>query len=170
MRRLALASLTLLLALPAHAGFLATLSPEKNRALGLDHLTPEQAAAIDAAIEDYLKPHTAAATRQAATAAVEEYKVKQQPGVIARAMNVFKQREEEDRVEKFATKIIGRFTGWGGHTLFALDNGQVWQQAGSEVYYTSPVENPESEIRKAPSGHFRLYLADGTWVTVNRVR
>jgi len=169
MRRVALVFLTLLLALPVRAGFIASLSPEKAKALGLDHLSPEQAAAVDAAVEDYLKPHTAAASQQAATAAVEEYKAKQQPGVIARAMNVFKQREEEDRVEKFSSKIIGRFTGWGGHTLFALDNGQVWQQTGSEVYYTSPVENPEVEFRKARSGHFRLYLADGTWVTVSRV-
>jgi hypothetical protein len=32
------------------------------------------------------------------------------------------------------------------------------------------VENPEIEIRKALSGHFRLYLSDGTWITVKRVR
>jgi len=90
--------------------------------------------------------------------------------VIAHAVDIAKQRKDEERVERFATKIIGRFTGWGGGTLFALDNGQVWQQVGSEVYYLPPVENPAVEFRKAASGHFRLYLANGAWVTVKRIR
>lgn len=155
----------------ASTGFLETLSPERKKEFGLDHLTPAQAAAIDAAIDQYQgKEDTRILTQKAAAAAVEEYKAKQQPGVVARALDIFKQRIEEDQVERFTSRVIGRFTGWDGGTSFALDNGQVWQQVGSEVYYLRAVNDPEVEIRKAASGHFRLYLPDGRWITVKRLR
>jgi hypothetical protein len=155
---------------PARASFLSSLSPEKKQELGLAGLTPEQAAGVDAAVEGYLQPQTAAVAKKAADTAVIEYRAKQEPVIVEQAVTKAKQREAEDRVEKFSSKIIGRFSGWGGQTLFALDNGQVWQQTGSEVYSVNPVENPLVEIRRAPSGHHRLYLPDGTWITVKRVR
>ena len=159
-----------LVATSAQAGFLASLSPEKAQALGLAGLTPEQAAAVDAAVASYLQAQTADVAKKAADTAVVEYRAKQEPTVVAQAVTKAQQREAEDRVEKFSAKIIGRFSGWGGNTLFALENGQVWQQAGSEIYYTNPVENPVIEIRRSQSGHYRLYLANGTWITVKRVR
>ena len=169
--RVVLAIFALLLGVsPARAGFLDSLSPEKKQAFGLSGLTPEQAAAVDAAVDAYLQPQAAAVAQQAAATAVTEYRAKQEPVVVAQAVTKAQQRAAEDRVEKFSSKIVGRFSGWGGQTLFALDNGQVWQQAGSEIYSVNPVENPVVEVRKAASGHYRLYLPDGTWVTVKRVR
>jgi hypothetical protein len=158
-------------AIPAARGdFISTLPPEELKRLGLDRLTSTERAAVDAAVEQYCKAHETKAAAQAAEAAVVEYKAKQEPVAIARAVGVEKQKQEEARVERFTGRILGRFTGWGGGTFFALDNGQVWQQVGSEVYYLSPVENPAVEFRKAPSGYFRLYLPDGAWVTVKRIR
>jgi hypothetical protein len=155
----------------ASAGFVDSLSPARKKVLGLDHLSATQAAAIDAAVEQYQgREDTKVIAKKAADAAVAEYKAKQEPTVVAKALGVFKQREDENRVERFTTHIIGRFSGWGGGTRFALDNGQVWQQSGSEVYYLPAVESPEVELRKAASGHYRLYLPNGTWVTVQRLR
>lgn len=37
------------------------------------------------------------------------------------------QRAEEKEIEIVA-KVVPKFTGWGGDTVFRLDNGQVWQQ------------------------------------------
>ena len=37
------------------------------------------------------------------------------------------QRSEEKEVEIVA-KVVPAFRGWGGSTVFRLDNGQVWQQ------------------------------------------
>jgi hypothetical protein len=37
------------------------------------------------------------------------------------------QRAEEKEVEIVA-KVVPAFRGWGGSTVFRLDNGQVWQQ------------------------------------------
>ena len=152
------------------AGFLDSLTAAQKKQMGLNQLSPAQAAAINEAVAHYQAPDAVVAAQRAAEVAVADYKAKQEPVVVARAVSATQQRAAEDRVEKFSAQIIGRFTGWGGGTSFALDNGQVWQQVGSEVYYLSPVENPTVEFRKALSGHFRLYLPDGTWVTVKRVR
>jgi len=159
-----------LLAPRARADFLSTLTPADLARLGLAQLTPEQRAAVDAAVEDYSRNREKKAATNAAEAAVVEYKAKQEPKKVAEAVQAERQRQEEARVERFSARILGRFTGWGGGTFFALDNGQVWQQTTSETYYLSPEENPGIEIRKAPSGYYRLYLANGTWVTVKRIR
>jgi hypothetical protein len=34
-----------------------------------------------------------------------------------------------DSFDIFESKIDGEFHGWSGNTLFALANGQIWQQA-----------------------------------------
>jgi hypothetical protein len=151
--RLRLFCLGLLLAAAAgpawSAGFLESLSPEQKKQMGLDGLTAAQAAAVNDAVAHYQVGNVAALTQQAAATAVADYKAKQEP---------------------VACHIRGPFNGWSGGTLFTMDNGQVWQQTGSEVYYTPPVDDAIVEVRKASSGYHRLYLSDGRWITVKRVR
>ena len=154
----------------SRGSFLETLSFEQKKQMGLDQLTAAQAAAINEAVEHYQGRDVAVLTQKAAATAVEEYKAKQEPGVVARALNIFKQKQEEASAERLMCHIQGSFNGWAGGTLFALDNGQVWQQVGSEVYYLNPVTDAVVELRKVPSGYHRLYLSDGRWVTVKRVR
>jgi hypothetical protein len=40
-----------------------------------------------------------------------------------------------DNAELIESRINGDFDGWEGATLFALENGQVWQQAGPGAKY-----------------------------------
>ena len=106
-------------------GFLGQLSPEQKQRLGLDQLTPAQRAELDAAIESYRRTGEVAAARMAAEAAVAEYRKQEEPGVISRALEVFK-RNAEDRpaaeAERVTAVLQGKFTGWSGNTLFRLDN------------------------------------------------
>jgi hypothetical protein len=170
-RLLCLGLLLLAVAGPARpAGFLDSLTPEQKKQMGLDALTTAQAAAINDAVAHYQAGNVAALTQQAAATAVADYKAKQEPVVVAHAVNVARQRLAEDNQERVACHIRGSFNGWSGGTLFPMDNGQVWQQTGSEVYYTPPVEDAIVELRKASSGYHRLYLSDGRWITVKRVR
>lgn len=141
--------------------------------MGLDHLTPAQAASIDEAVQRYRGGEVTALKQEAAAQAVADYKAKQEPAVVAKAVDSYKQQQKtviapgNDRI---ACHIQGSFTGWSGHTLFTLDNGQVWRQSGGEVYVVPTVEDAIVELRKAPSGYYRLYLSDGRWITVQRVR
>jgi len=166
--------LSLLLATVARAaqpaGFLESLSAEQKKQMGLDGLTAAQAAAVNEAVAHYQAGNVAALTQQAAATAVADYKAKQEPAVVAHAVDVARQKQAEDNQERVAAHIRGPFKGWSGGTLFTLDNGQVWQQTGTEVYYITPVDDAIVELRKAPSGYHRLYLSDGRWITVKRVR
>lgn len=180
-------ALMLLLGAVAHAAdpaaFSQTLSPEERARLGLDTLTPEQVRALDAAIERYREAGAVEAARRAAVAAeqekqqavataVEEYKKTEEPGVVARALDIFKRKEDENRQERITGVLLDPFRGWEGSTLFRLDNGQIWQQAAADRYYTKTRSDVPVVIYKAASGYFRLRVLDdeGAWVTVKRVK
>lgn len=168
--------------------FSQTLTPEQKQRLGLAGLAPAQLAELDAAIGAYTRGETTVAVQQAvqqaeqraevkvqeakkaaAETALAEYKKKEEPGVVARTLEVFKRRQSEEAQEKFTARIVGPFRGWTGGTYFPLENGQVWRQVGSEVYDMPKVENAEIEIVKSGAGYHRLKY-QGEWVTVKRLQ
>ena len=178
MRRLRVLLLSVL-ALFAAAGLSATesfldkLSPEQKRRMGLDQLTPAQLAELDAAVLQYRRDGAVTAAQEAAASAVAEYKKKEEPSVISRALDLFRRKQEEEKEQqvRFTATIPGKFTGWEGRTVFTLDNGQVWRQQGSDVYATKAQENPAVLLYKAKSGHWRLQLIEeGAWITVVRIK
>lgn len=172
-------------------GFLSTLSAEQRSRLGLDQLSKEQLALLDAAVdayrgsgetkiakeaavaavEEYKKTAEPVAIQQAAAEAVEEYKKTKEPSVVARALEALKRKHVEEQQEKTTAKLVGRFDGWDGQTLFRLDNGQVWRQAAPDVYDHKPAEDVAVVVYRSPSGYWRLRILDdkGAWVTVKRV-
>jgi hypothetical protein len=44
------------------------------------------------------------------------------------------QEKAQQALEAITAKVVGGFRGWTGETVFELDNGQVWEQAGSGRY------------------------------------
>lgn len=155
------------------AGFYGQLTPEQRRKLGLEQLSPQQVAELDAAVDAYRQQSEMVVAKQAAETAVAEYKKKEEPGVVSRALEVFKRTQNEAKESERITAVLqGRFTGWNGSTLFRLDNGQVWRQTASDNYHTKAKENVAVVIYKAGSGYWRLRILDdeGAWVTVKRVQ
>ncbi len=159
-------------AVAAAESFTGSLTAEQKRKLGLDQLTPAKLAELDAAIDSYRKSGETIAVKKAAESAVAEYKKKEEPGVITRALEIFKRKVDEEREERITAVVQGKFSGWSGRTVFHLDNGQVWQQARPDSYHTKAVENVAVVIYKSPNGYFRLRVLDdtGAWVTVKRVQ
>ncbi len=166
------------------ASFSGQLSVEQKARLGLAGLTPEQLAALDAAVAAYARgerslavqeaERRAAAERQqaekkAADEAVAAYKRTQEPGVVARTLERFKQKQAEERQERFVGRVVGDFQGWRGGTYFAFENGQIWRQTGTEVNELPTVRNAEVEIYRSGSGYWRLRYGDA-WITVKRVQ
>ena len=168
--------------------FSQTLTAADRQHLGLGALSPAQVAALDAAVAAYTRGEKTAAVQQAvaqveqqavvkvqeaekkaAVTAVEEYKKQQEPGVIARTLEVFKHKQEEDRRGRFTALVVGEFRGWQGGTYFPLADGQVWRQVGTETYELPPVQNAEMEIYQSANGYWRLKYADA-WITVKRVQ
>ncbi len=171
--------------------FSRTLSAEQKQRLGLAALTPAQLAELDAAIGAYTRGETTAAVavavqqveRQtaekvqqaekkaavAAETAVADYRKKQEPGVIARTLETFKRKQDEEKRERFTAKVVGPFYGWSGRTYFPLENGQVWQQTGTESNELPKVVGAEVEIYRSNSGYWRLRY-EGAWITVKRLQ
>ncbi len=171
--------------------FSQTLSAEQKQRLGLGGLSAAQLAELDAAIGAYTRGETTAAVavavqrveqqtaekvqqaeKKAAVAAetaVADYRKKQEPGVIARTLESFKRKQDEDKRERFTAKVVGPFYGWSGRTYFPLENGQVWQQTGTESNELPKVVGAEVEIYRSNSGYWRLRY-DGAWITVKRLQ
>lgn len=180
-------------ALAAHAAqdarpFSQTLTAEQKQRLGIAGLTPAQLAELDTAIGAYTRGETTVAVQQAvqqaerrtevkmqeakkvaAETAVADYKKKEEPGVVARALDVFKRKPGEAANERFTARVIGPFHGWSGGTYFPLENGQVWRQVGGESYELGTIQNAEVELFKSNNGYWRLRY-NGEWITVKRLQ
>jgi hypothetical protein len=152
------------------AGFVDGLTPEQKKRLGLDQLTPAQLAELGSAIETYRQTGEVVAAEQAAAKAVADYKKKEEPGVVSKALEVFKQKDAETKQDRVTAIVLGRFDGWSGNTVFKLDNGQVWRQARPGTYYFKARENVAVVLYKGP-GSWRLRILDdeGAWIPVTRV-
>ncbi|MDB4473621.1 hypothetical protein N9023_01320 [Opitutaceae bacterium] len=131
------------------------------------------AAAAVAQAESMAVAEREAAVEAASTAAVEEYKNREEPGVIARAMEMFKREEAEKEQVRFTSVLQGKFRGWEGNTTFYLENGQVWRQSNPrDRYYPKAATEVPVVVYKSKTGYFRLQILDdkGAWVTVKRIR
>lgn len=169
--------------------FSEQLSVDEQAEIGLDKLTAIERAALFAAIERYKETGAAAAVAEAekkaeverieavevaTNEAVKDYKNREEPGVIAKAMELFKREEakKEQERERFTSVLQGKFRGWEGNTMFFLENGQAWRQSGDDRYYPKTAENVPVVVYKSKTGYYRLQILDdkGAWVTVKRVR
>ena len=128
----------LIAAMPAMAQQFSSLEERMSaadfRAAGLDTLTPQQLQFLD----DWLRTH-------------EQTKM-----VSASGGPVF--YPDSQPRDKFTTHLVGNFSGWGGHSVFTLDNGQVWKQAESGAYSCPDVDDPEVTIKPMILGSWLMYV------------
>lgn len=159
----------------AQSRFTERLTPEERKSAGLDQLTPEQLAALDALVKhdrdsgervarEKIRKELREEVKAAVTAEVRA-EVKQQSKAEIKK-EVEEQRLAETRV---LSRIQGRFDGWDGNTIFKLENGQVWKQAEPAMFYVKAVDSPAVLVEKVYGG-WRLYYTDGGWVKVVRIK
>lgn len=66
----------------------------------------------------------------------------------------------DDARDVVETHIAGHFTGWMGKTVWAMDNGQVWQQAESGLFRDISLDNPAVRLKPMMLGSW-LMVIDG---------
>lgn len=139
----------------ASESFSTRLTEAERRAAGLDQLTPEQLAALDAFVRR---------EREGGEQAVREK-------ATAEAKVQVREEEKQKRAAetRVLSRLVGRFDGWSRGTEFRLENGQVWRHTGSDVRSVARVEAPAILIEKVFGG-WRLYDASGGWCPVVRVK
>lgn len=156
------------------------MTAREFHATGLDKLSPDELAALNAWLASYAAHAPAAATSTHPAAAPS---VSPEPAVavvaaptpappastadsFGKSMIAPKPAEEPKRIE---TRILGTFTGWTGNTVFKLENGQVWKQADSRSYQTH-LENPEVVIKKLMLGYLLTLPGQSASVFVKRIQ
>lgn len=103
---------------------------------GLDRLSPEQLAALNALLAERMTCNPRAERNQAGSDA------------IARDRNV-----------TIRARLVGDFTGWDDGTVLTLDNGQRWRVMEDEPYRTARITAPEVVIERGILGGWVLTLA-----------
>jgi hypothetical protein len=149
---IALLTLSCSVSLLAAEGFSSLeeqMTGKEFTAAGLDKLTAEELAALNAWIRGRSlatldTPQAAAATTATSAAAAT-------PG----DRRGFKDEEDESSI---TSRIVGRFSGWDGQTVFKLENGMIWVQDDKDSFYVKDVENPQVTIEPSMFGRWHLSI------------
>lgn len=141
------------------------MSYEQFKAAGLDKLTPEQLASLNAWLDGKLQVETSKAAETATAAAAA--------GAAAKSdedrRGLFAPRESR---EPISAKVQGDFTGFGKGRQFALDNGQVWKQVDDASISGANLASPAIKITPSVIGGAWYMSVDGynTRAKVQRVK
>lgn len=117
-------------------------------AAGLDKLSAEELAALNNWIRGRsLATLDAPVAAAATTAAGAEATTGDQRG--------FKTKGDEDETP-ITSRLIGRFSGWDGQTVFRLENGMIWVQDDKDTFFIKPIDNPQVTIEPGMFGSWHL--------------
>src|SRR4051812_12005611 len=137
---------------PKFPGLKSVMPPETYSRAGLENLTPDQRAALDAFLRDYVggkqKEAAAVASAAAVDRAVKEHKVR--------------------APELIESRIVGEFRGSGPRVRFRLENGQTWRPTDEDVVNHAPVNNPAVVIFKDFFG-YKMFVEGAASLRVKRV-
>lgn len=141
---------------PASAQSFSTLEERMSvvqfRAAGLEKLSPEELAALNAWLQQNVGAGTAAIAAAPAT--------QDRTGF----------QEDTDK-SVVVSRLIGPFQGWRGKTRFELENGQVWQQVGSDGWSGVNLESPQVTIKPGFMGSWSLKVEGyNTSTKVKRIK
>ncbi|MGH8426494.1 MAG: hypothetical protein ACRES7_00745 [Gammaproteobacteria bacterium] len=141
---------------------------------GLSKLDPDQLAALNAWLRGNVRDLCAASaptTPPVALPLQPSPGALSTPGSTSTAVEAFGappvRTQEPKRIE---SRIDGDFHGWSGDTIFRLENGQIWKQAGPG-YFQIDLRNPEIVIKKLLIGYVLVVSGYGSKeVFVRRIR
>jgi hypothetical protein len=152
----------------ADTTFWQQMTPEERKTAGVDQLTTGQQQVLDLAAARFARE----GARKEVEQAREQAKVEAKAEAKAEHKSKWGLFSREDAEMSVRARLAEDFRGWSGHTVFKLDNGQVWMQSDIyDNYYSPPLKGVEIEIRQSSLNSWKLYLvSDGRWVRVKRVR
>lgn len=117
-------------------GLKQRMSNSEFSAAGLNKLTPDELASLD----QWLSGHAKVKTKM----------------VSSTGKPVF--YTDSGRRQKIRTHIKGEFSGWHGSDIFTLENGQVWQQVGTDQPSCSSSNNPQATVKPSLFGNWLMYV------------
>ena len=76
---------------------------------------------------------------------------------------------DSDSFDIFESEIDGEFHGWSGNTLFALANGQIWQQSSNGLAHHHAYSPKVVIYRSGPAIKMHVRGVDHT-ICVRRIK
>ena len=156
----------------------APVGAERDAAAGADEATPQPEArrSIRSRIGGIFRRgeraggsgEPAGAGGEPAGASVEPAGTSEEP-VGASGEPAGEQSSKKGKLPAIHSRIRGEFNGWDGHTLFALENGQVWQQRVSGLYRYR-ANSPAVTVIKGRFGYYLIVDKTKRQVGVKRVQ
>ncbi|HEX6551075.1 MAG TPA: hypothetical protein VF117_10415 [Gammaproteobacteria bacterium] len=132
---------------------------------GLDKLTPKELATFNAWFNSYLHQTNRPATVDV-PAAVLPSAAAAKPAAAA-----FGSEQIPDQgPQQIESRIDGVLRGWTGNTVFKLENGQVWQQAGPGYETDMRLDHPQVVIKKLAFGYLLTIPGNSNNVFVRRIK
>lgn len=125
------------------------MSPEEFAAAGLDKLSPQELAALNAWLRGTLKVETERAAAVAAEAAAEQVKDENR-GFFHFGSD-----------EAIVARLQGHFDGFARNRRYTLDNGQVWKQTDSVRLEGVELDNPQMTISPGVFGNVWYLQVEG---------
>ncbi|MEE8495908.1 MAG: hypothetical protein V3S21_05455 [Xanthomonadales bacterium] len=123
------------------------MSGNEFTAAGLDKLTAEQLEALNS----WIRKHSVATLDQPKG---RSYAVAVSAEGDERG---FKNKKDSTKDRSpITSRVKGSFTGWNGHTVFALENGMIWEQVDKDKFHIREVQSPEITIKSGRFGTWRL--------------
>lgn len=169
--------------LEAGRKFIDRLNASERAAIGLDAMTPEQMAALEAAVQRFaadLKHETVSSERQEARLALTEEMNRRdelltqtrqeleatkstlkardsaaKESLLERA-KVFLRPGTEVEYTNLESRLVKPFNGWRPGTLFQLESGQVWQVVEGE--YWVPTQPAGKKVAVVPGKFGSFFL------------
>lgn len=161
----------------AQEEFSRRLTPQERKAAGLDRLSREQLAVLDALVQRERQGGPAPVANLPAPAPAPE------APPVARATPTAAASKPEQKTRLFGLPakeevkavtgtLVGEFRGWTGYTEFRLADGQVWVQTDhDDRREVTPRTNPQVKIEQAVFGDYKLTVEGSRiWVRVRRVQ
>lgn len=148
-------------------GFLKSLPAERFRAAGLEKLTAGELAELERLFAEQKAGELAAAVSAAesrgaeqarAAAAPAEATSGRQPGWLRALITLKEVEDKPEAAGAVESRLVGEFKGWSGRTMFRLENGQVWQQAGGGEYVGDTLQKPAVKVYPAAMGGYWLQV------------
>jgi hypothetical protein len=119
------------------------MSQQQFHAAGLDKLTPQELKTLN----DWLRGHETVI----------------QQVVTPSGQPVFYPKQSEREIVE--SRIDGKFSGWMGHSVFHLENGQEWTQAESGSFSNGTYDHPKVRVKPMLVGAWLLWV-DGCGCSV----
>ncbi|MGY1410065.1 hypothetical protein ACW5EG_10900 [Luteimonas sp. A611] len=138
------------------------MSSTEFKAAGLDKLSAEELARLNAWLDRRVEQQTSAAV----AAAVEQAREEGRKEVVTENRGFFHFGSQEP----IEASIAGEFAGFGSGRRYTLDNGQVWEQTDSTTLSGVRKTNPKVRIKPGVMGVWWLRI-DGynTQAKVQRI-